>query len=49
MVDTITESVDVGVPVRAAYDQWTPFEAFLADSRGSSKTKGWRPEHGAAR
>jgi uncharacterized membrane protein len=28
MADTITESVDVGVPVRAAYDQWTQFGAF---------------------
>jgi uncharacterized membrane protein len=25
---TITESIDVEVPVRAAYDQWTQFEEF---------------------
>jgi uncharacterized membrane protein len=25
---TVTESVDVAVPVRAAYDQWTQFEEF---------------------
>ena len=24
----VTESVDVAVPVRAAYDQWTQFEEF---------------------
>lgn len=25
---TVTESVDVAVPIRTAYDQWTQFEAF---------------------
>ena len=25
---TVTESVDVGVPVRTAYYQWTQFEEF---------------------
>ena len=24
----ITEELDVGVPVRTAYDQWTQFESF---------------------
>jgi uncharacterized membrane protein len=27
-MSTITESVDVEVPVRTAYDQWTQFESF---------------------
>jgi uncharacterized membrane protein len=27
-VSTVTESVDVAVPVRAAYNQWTQFEEF---------------------
>jgi uncharacterized membrane protein len=27
-VSTVTESVDVNVPVRAAYNQWTQFETF---------------------
>jgi uncharacterized membrane protein len=27
-MSSITESVDVDVPVRAAYDQWTQFESF---------------------
>ncbi|GAB1691194.1 SRPBCC family protein [Krasilnikovia sp. M28-CT-15] len=28
MVSTVTESVDVNVPVRTAYNQWTQFEDF---------------------
>jgi len=27
-VSTVTESVDVHVPVRTAYNQWTQFEEF---------------------
>jgi uncharacterized membrane protein len=27
-MSTITESIDVNVPVRTAYDQWTQFESF---------------------
>jgi uncharacterized membrane protein len=27
-VSTVTESVDVAVPIRAAYNQWTQFEEF---------------------
>jgi len=27
-MSTVTESVDVNVPIRAAYDQWTQFEDF---------------------
>ncbi|NED57506.1 cyclase, partial [Micromonospora aurantiaca] len=27
-MSTITESVNVTVPIRTAYDQWTQFEAF---------------------
>jgi len=27
-MSTVTESVDVNVPVRTAYDQWTQFESF---------------------
>jgi len=27
-MSTVTESVDVAVPVRSAYDQWTQFEEF---------------------
>jgi hypothetical protein len=26
LMSTVTESVDVNVPVRTAYDQWTQFE-----------------------
>lgn len=29
-MDTITRSIDVEVPVRTAYDQWTQFETFPA-------------------
>jgi uncharacterized membrane protein len=28
VVSTINESIEVGVPVRTAYDQWTQFEEF---------------------
>jgi len=28
LMSTVTESVDVNVPVRTAYDQWTQFESF---------------------
>jgi hypothetical protein len=31
---TVTESVDVGVPVRTAYDPWTQFEEFLRSMEG---------------
>ncbi len=27
-MSTIEESIDIDVPVRAAYDQWTQFEEF---------------------
>ena len=27
-MSTVTKSVDVNVPIRAAYDQWTQFESF---------------------
>jgi uncharacterized membrane protein len=27
-MSTITESIDVNVPIRVAYDQWTQFESF---------------------
>jgi uncharacterized membrane protein len=27
-MSSVTESIDVNVPVRAAYDQWTQFESF---------------------
>jgi uncharacterized membrane protein len=27
-MSTVTESIDVNVPVRTAYDQWTQFESF---------------------
>ncbi|HEY6739041.1 MAG TPA: SRPBCC family protein [Actinopolymorphaceae bacterium] len=27
-MSSITESVDVAVPIRTAYDQWTQFESF---------------------
>jgi uncharacterized membrane protein len=30
----ITESIDVGVPVRTAYDQWTQYEEFSAFAKG---------------
>ena len=27
-MSTITESIEVNVPIRVAYDQWTQFESF---------------------
>jgi uncharacterized membrane protein len=34
LMGTVTESVDVGVPVRTAYDQWTQFEEFPRSMEG---------------
>jgi uncharacterized membrane protein len=33
-MSTIEESIDINVPVRAAYDQWTQFEEFPAFMEG---------------
>jgi uncharacterized membrane protein len=33
-MSTVTESVDVAVPVRTAYDQWTQFETFPSFMEG---------------
>ncbi|MFI9407108.1 SRPBCC family protein [Nocardia sp. NPDC052316] len=33
-MSTITESVDVGVPITRAYNQWTQFESFPAFMQG---------------
>ncbi|HEV2810463.1 MAG TPA: SRPBCC family protein [Acidimicrobiales bacterium] len=33
-MDTIDQSIDVDVPVRTAYDQWTQFESFPAFMEG---------------
>jgi uncharacterized membrane protein len=36
-MSTIEESIDINVPVRAAYDQWTQFEEFPAFMEGVDK------------
>jgi uncharacterized membrane protein len=38
-MSTVTESVDVAVPVRAAYDQWTQFEEFPRFMEGVTSIK----------
>ena len=53
---TVKESVDVGVPVRTAYDQWTQFEQFPLFMEGvksvrqlDDKTLHWSAEIGGQR
>jgi len=42
---TVEESIDVDVPVRTAYDQWTQFEEFPKCHRGrGAETGAWRGE-----
>lgn len=36
---TITQSIDVNVPVRTAYDQWTQFESFPQFMEGVAEVK----------
>jgi uncharacterized membrane protein len=50
---TIEKSIEVDVPVRTAYNQWTQFEAFPQFMEGvrevrqlDDKTLGWRAEIG---
>ena len=50
---TIEKSIEVDVPVRTAYNQWTQFEAFPQFMEGvrevrqlNDKTLGWRAEIG---
>jgi len=38
-MSTVTESVDVAVPVRTAYDQWTQFEEFPQFMEGVTSIK----------
>ena len=38
-MSTITESIDVRVPVRTAYDQWTQFEEFPRFMEGVEKVE----------
>jgi len=38
-VSTIVESIDVAVPVRVAYDQWTQFEDFPSFMEGVKQVK----------
>lgn len=49
-MSTIEQSVEVDVPVRTAYNQWTQFEQFsqfkeYVEARGA-ETGGWRGEVG---
>jgi uncharacterized membrane protein len=50
---SVVESIDVNVPIRTAYDQWTQFEAFPQFMEGvrevrqlDDRTLGWRAEIG---
>jgi len=38
-VSTVTESIDIDVPVRTAYDQWTQFESFPQFMEGVEEVK----------
>ncbi|HEX6509060.1 MAG TPA: SRPBCC family protein [Chloroflexota bacterium] len=38
-MSTITKSIDVNIPVRTAYDQWTQFEAFPQFMEGVEEVK----------
>ncbi|GAA5183280.1 SRPBCC family protein [Rugosimonospora acidiphila] len=38
-MSTVTESVDVAVPVRTAYDQWTQFEEFPSFMEGVEEVR----------
>jgi uncharacterized membrane protein len=38
-MDTVTKSIDVDVPVRAAYDQWTQFETFPQFMQGVKEVR----------
>jgi uncharacterized membrane protein len=39
LMSTIVESIDVAVPVRTAYDQWTQFESFPMFMEGVEKVE----------
>src|SRR5918992_3144291 len=43
-MSTVTESVDVGVPVRTAYNQWTQFEEFPHFMEGVQEIRQVTPE-----
>jgi uncharacterized membrane protein len=43
-MSTVTESVDVAVPVRTAYDQWTQFEEFPNFMEGVEEIRQVTPE-----
>jgi uncharacterized membrane protein len=40
-MSTITESIDVNVPIRVAYDQWPQFESFPQFMEGSRTSARW--------
>lgn len=42
---SITKSIDVGVPVRTAYDQWTQFESFPQFMDGVDEIQQLDPTH----
>jgi uncharacterized membrane protein len=44
-MSTVTQSVDVSVPVRTAYDQWTQFEEFPRFMEGVEEIRQLDPTH----
>src|SRR5690606_6295516 len=45
LVATITKSIDVAVPVRTAYNQWTQFEEFPRFMEGVEEVRQLDPTH----
>lgn len=43
-MSTITESIDVNVPIRVAYDQWTQFESFPEFMEGVEDIRQMSPD-----
>ena len=43
-MSTITESIDVNVPIRVAYDQWTQFESFPQFMEGVEEIRQQGPD-----
>jgi uncharacterized membrane protein len=44
-MSTVTQSIDVAVPVRTAYDQWTQFEEFPRFMEGVEEIRQLDPTH----
>jgi len=44
-MSTVTQSIDVDVPVRTAYDQWTQFEQFPRFMEGVEEIRQLDPTH----